>query len=63
MDWPMASVVFFPVIRHDRMLSSTVRWKVIQFSQNFYVILIELLFKICGMFCVGDYMLNAIIYD
>lgn len=59
----MASVFFFPVIRNDRMLSSTVRWKVIQFTQNFYVILIELVFKIYAMFCVGHYMLTAIIYD
>lgn len=59
----MASMLFFPVIRHDRMLSSTVRWKVIQFSQNFYVILIELVFKICAMFCVEHYVLTAIIYD
>jgi len=42
-------MLFFPVIRHDRMLSPTVRWKVIQFSQNFYMMLIELVFKISVM--------------
>ena len=41
--------MIFPVLMDDRMLSQTVRWEEIQFSQNIHVMLIELILGLCSM--------------
>lgn len=51
--------MIFPAMMDDRMLSQTVRWEVIQFSQNIYVMLIELILGLCGISCLRYYMPNA----
>lgn len=44
--------MIFPVLMDDRMLSQTVRWEVIRFPQNIYVMLIALILGWCGISCL-----------
>lgn len=53
--------MIFPAMMDDRMLSQTVRWEVIQFSQHIYVMLIELILELCGMSYLKYYMPSAFI--
>lgn len=53
--------MIFPVMMDDKMLSQTVRWEVIQFSKNIYVMLIELILELCGMSYLRYYMPSAFI--
>lgn len=53
--------MIFPVMMDDKMLSQPVRWEVIQFSQNIYVKLIELILELCGISYLRCYMPSAFI--
>lgn len=57
MNWAGEPMIF-PAMMGDRMLSQTVRWEVIQFSQNIYVMLIELILGLCGI-CLRYYTPSA----
>lgn len=61
MNWAGEPMIF-PAMMDDRMLSQTVRWEIIQFSQNIYVMLIELILGLCGICCLRYYTPSAFIW-